>query len=472
MLVKNQTLQRDFLTALYLHAIVIMLILGYLMLSDLLHSWFVKRPLPPTKSVEIEFVTLKSPSVAPIEPIAQRRSASQEIQPQPISPKGLSKTNISEKNQMPHMKIPKMKSLSPEEKRSKPFIPSKPSISAAKRQVPKQGLDKVIQRQASVVSKSSRVSVAKQVFLDKAVGEKAVGRRTAKDGSARMKADHRPNDGAIKQTNAQVLGSKTVQSSAKRRVAVSTVKKTTEQLRPDAVVKKTLPQKSASIVKSPVPSDGVAKQLPVSNDAKVVSKTKKAIQQPAKGASISKTVAEDAKKNQDQSRAVEASRLEKEKQRRMAEDVENKRQAALEAEKKRQAEAKRLADEAEKSRQIALKEARARKAQLEEEKRQARLAHENAVISEYGQMIITHIQRHAVFNTGMDGYRTNLKIKLAKSGDVLSVALVGTSGNTSFDQLAINAVYKASPLPLPEDDSIVEKMQSINLMVSPSEMHH
>ena len=465
--VKNQTIQRDFLMALYLHVIAIILVCAYLMLSDLLHSWFVKRPLPPAKTVEIEFVAIKPSSPASIKSVTHSDSANQVVQPHQVKPKVLNQTNASEKNSLQNKKIPNLRSIPPVVERKKPLMLPKPSSGSIKKQASKKVSTKAVQRQASVVSKTTRVSVAKQVFLDKAVGEKIVSRGSEKNGAVRSKVNQHQNNGVVKRTNAQMLGSKTVQSSAKRRIDVSTVKKTTEQLRPDPVIKKTLPKNPAKPVKTQVRSD----RSP-SNDAKIVSEVKKLVQQSSKVVPVKQTAPDIVKKNQPQTRVDPNDRLEKEKQRRMAEDLEKKRQAVLEAEKKREDEAKRVAADAEKKRQIALNEEKRRQGELEEERRQAKLAHESAVISEYGQMIIAHIQRHAVFNPGMDGYRSNLKIKLAKSGDVLSVALVGTSGNVSFDQLAINAVYKASPLPLPEDNSIVEKMQSINLIVSPSEMHH
>ena len=67
----------------------------------------------------------------------------------------------------------------------------------------------------------------------------------------------------------------------------------------------------------------------------------------------------------------------------------------------------------------------------------------------------------------MNGLKSRLKIQLKPDGNVQSVSLSESSGNSSFDRLAINAVYKAAPLPLPDDQEISEQMMQINLIIRP-----
>lgn len=128
-------------------------------------------------------------------------------------------------------------------------------------------------------------------------------------------------------------------------------------------------------------------------------------------------------------------------------------QAKQDQEKKK---AKQKADE-EKQRQEA------------EQKRQAqeRAHYEASQITKYGQMIISHIQGYTLFTEGMGKLSVRLKIKLSTEGVVDGVGVIDSSGNASFDQLALNAVYKASPLPLPPEKDIREKMAAINLTIKP-----
>ena len=80
------------------------------------------------------------------------------------------------------------------------------------------------------------------------------------------------------------------------------------------------------------------------------------------------------------------------------------------------------------------------------------------------------IQQTALFNPGMQGLQARLKVQLKLDGQVQSVGLAQSSGNDSFDRLAINAVYKAAPLPLPEDQEISQQMAQINLVIRPGEI--
>ena len=158
-------------------------------------------------------------------------------------------------------------------------------------------------------------------------------------------------------------------------------------------------------------------------------------------------------------------------------EVEKKKQQALAREKERQAKyAKQELEEKqrklaleEKQRKLALAE-KQRKQDLAEKQRLIRASYEADQIMKYGQMIVAQIQEVALFTEGMGQLSASLKIKLDTKGVVQGVSLTKTSGNASFDRLAVNAVYKASPLPLPEDEKISQKMASINLKISPNSL--
>ena len=278
-------------------------------------------------------------------------------------------------------------------------------------------LPKSVQRQASVVAKKVKASVGKQVHLDKAVGEK-VNPGTKAQGLPSKSVSAQTPPGVLSQRNAQTLGSKTVYATAKKRLDRSAVKKTAEQLT-DKVNKQVLGKQKAKVTSSREQKKMLsnAHQIAQSQDDDLLQKM--------------------AQKKAEQ-RAAE------DKAKRLADEAEKKRIAEQEAAKRAEAaQAKRLADEVEAKRQQQLVNERAalaaekqRLAELEAAKRaeeahakqvaaEAELARVNGLVSEYGQLIIAHIQRHAVFNPGMAGYRAQLKIQLAKNGDVQTVTWLG-----------------------------------------------
>lgn len=60
-----------------------------------------------------------------------------------------------------------------------------------------------------------------------------------------------------------------------------------------------------------------------------------------------------------------------------------------------------------------------------------------------------------------------LKIWLGAGGRVVRVALLQSSGFPALDRSAIAAVYRASPLPLPDDVSLSQKFKRFELRVQP-----
>jgi colicin import membrane protein len=54
------------------------------------------------------------------------------------------------------------------------------------------------------------------------------------------------------------------------------------------------------------------------------------------------------------------------------------------------------------------------------------------------------------------------------SGEVQNIKVVESSGNAIFDNSAITAVKKASPLPLPADPKAAAKFRNFNFRFSPS----
>jgi colicin import membrane protein len=59
--------------------------------------------------------------------------------------------------------------------------------------------------------------------------------------------------------------------------------------------------------------------------------------------------------------------------------------------------------------------------------------------------------------------QVTLQIELDSKGNVESVEVSHSSGNSAFDRQAIAAVKKASPLPIPEDPSIAKDFRDLTL---------
>ena len=47
-----------------------------------------------------------------------------------------------------------------------------------------------------------------------------------------------------------------------------------------------------------------------------------------------------------------------------------------------------------------------------------------------------------------------VRVKLKRNGRVTSATIARSSGDSFFDQSALNAVHKASPLPIPNDSEL------------------
>ena len=67
----------------------------------------------------------------------------------------------------------------------------------------------------------------------------------------------------------------------------------------------------------------------------------------------------------------------------------------------------------------------------------------------------------------MAGLETVISVKVQRTGEVRSVKVVKSSGNVYFDQSAENAVYKASPLPFPDETRYYEFIKEFNFKFVP-----
>nr|HIA87483.1 cell envelope integrity protein TolA [Gammaproteobacteria bacterium] len=67
----------------------------------------------------------------------------------------------------------------------------------------------------------------------------------------------------------------------------------------------------------------------------------------------------------------------------------------------------------------------------------------------------------------MTGLETVISVKVQRTGEVVSVKVVKSSGDHFFDQSAENAVYKASPLPFPDEPRYYEFIKEFNFKFVP-----
>jgi colicin import membrane protein len=181
-------------------------------------------------------------------------------------------------------------------------------------------------------------------------------------------------------------------------------------------------------------------------------------------------VAEQKRKAEEQRREEQAKAVE---QKRKAED----QRKAAETEKKRkdearQAEIKKKQDteERRKSAESNLKEqlAREEKERTEAKARAEQAARAQSELARYEGLIRQKVERNWVRPAGWTkGMECVVRVRLAPTGEVINAAVARPSGSPAFDRSVENAVYKASPLPLPEDKGLFEHFRELELRFRP-----
>lgn len=90
------------------------------------------------------------------------------------------------------------------------------------------------------------------------------------------------------------------------------------------------------------------------------------------------------------------------------------------------------------------------------------------VINQYKSQIIRAIsERWIVPQNLAQGVYCQLLIHVAPGGVVMDVTLLKSSGSTVLDRSARTAVFKASPLPVPQDPSVFDHFRTLRLTVRP-----
>ena len=89
-------------------------------------------------------------------------------------------------------------------------------------------------------------------------------------------------------------------------------------------------------------------------------------------------------------------------------------------------------------------------------------------VDKYKAMIVNAISQRWILPDNVDGsLSSQFRIRLAPDGAVLEVSLMRSSGDAILDRSAQTAIYKASPLPVPNDPTTFELFRDISLTVRP-----
>ena len=187
-----------------------------------------------------------------------------------------------------------------------------------------------------------------------------------------------------------------------------------------------------------------------------------------------KKQAAEQKRKEEEKRKSEAEKKRKEEERRIAAQRDRIKQEKLEAEaelkriedenRKAEAEQKRLEDEQRKAQAERQRIAEEKRKKEEEEARRKQLAQEQQAQDKITlQNIVAEIYRVVAGNfnkTGLPkGLECVLSVQTVPGGEVISVTINKPSGNEVFDRRAVTAVEKASPLPLPSDAAVFERLR-------------
>ena len=148
-------------------------------------------------------------------------------------------------------------------------------------------------------------------------------------------------------------------------------------------------------------------------------------------------------------RRAEAARRKALERKRLAE-----KRARAEAERRRQAEARRQA-RAKRQAEAARRRAELRERLAREERARALARRAGRLFSEYQALIRAQVERNWNRPPGIrPGLKAEFLVYTTPGGEVTRVQLLRSSGDAAFDRSALNAIYKATPLPFPEDREV------------------
>ena len=204
---------------------------------------------------------------------------------------------------------------------------------------------------------------------------------------------------------------------------------------------------------------------------------KKRLKEEKKLKEIKKKKEQETKKRKQEQARVK--KLEKEKK-----ELEKKKKLELEKQKKAEAERKKL--EAEKKKQAEedkkkeierkrkeaedkqrLEQEKALQEQLDAELEAEQQERDLSTIQKYQALIVRAVENNFNQLNLPENLSCVILIRMLEGGKVVEASIVKSSGNDLFDRRAETAVYSASPLPVPEEIRLFEKMRNIRFTFEP-----
>ena len=154
---------------------------------------------------------------------------------------------------------------------------------------------------------------------------------------------------------------------------------------------------------------------------------------------------------------LKGKRLEQERQ-------EKETQEKLDKLERTRLERKTQLEKEEKQRQEKVAQAK----RAEEQKRRAKF--ELGEVAKYKGLIRSQITRNWIFPASYQkGMKCKILVRLIPSGDVVSVRIIQSSGNSAFDRSVEMAVNKASPLPVPKSSTgLFDHFREVEFVFDPN----
>ena len=197
-----------------------------------------------------------------------------------------------------------------------------------------------------------------------------------------------------------------------------------------------------------VPEQKARKPEPVDNRAQEEEEARKK-------AEAEKRRQAELKKKQDEEQAQQRLVVERKKK-----EAEEKQKRAAELERKNEDKRRQKFTEQSLQEQLAAEEKLCTDA--------AHAARAATIVDKYIPLIRQRVSRSWNSPVGIaKGLKCTVRVRLAPGGKVLSAAVVRPSGNANFDRSVEYAVYKAEPLPLPEDPTLFDNFREIEFVFDP-----
>lgn len=117
------------------------------------------------------------------------------------------------------------------------------------------------------------------------------------------------------------------------------------------------------------------------------------------------------------------------------------------------------------ARQSLQQQVQADQAQLDQQAAQAQRT--QGIVDKYKALILQKVQQNWVVPVFNKNISCDMLISLAPGGTVLDVKITRSSGNEALDRSAIQAVYKASPLPVPQDSDAFNQIRQFSATFTP-----